>query len=52
MGRNGVLLPQAGTLRHTETMLFVNNHQAKALETNRILNDGMSADKDIDLAIP
>ena len=52
MGRNSVLFPQAGTLRHTETMLFVNDHQTKSLETNRILNDGMSADKDADLAIP
>ena len=48
--RQFVLLPQLGTLRHTKTVLFVDDHQSQTGENHIVLYHCMSAYKDVDVA--
>ncbi|KAF5063245.1 hypothetical protein DSECCO2_296660 [anaerobic digester metagenome] len=42
-----VLRPKFRTLRHTKTMLFVDNHKSQVVKLHHIFNKGVGADKDV-----
>ena len=47
VGRNGVFLPQLGTLRHAEAVLFVDDNHAEVLEDDLLFEQGMSSYKEM-----
>ena len=47
MWRLHILCPKTGTLCHTETVLFVNNHQSQGREVHRVFNDRVRTYQDL-----
>lgn len=43
MWRSGVFLPKAGTLGHTEAVLFVDHHKSEIVELHIVLDHGVRA---------
>ena len=42
---------QAVALTHAETVLFIHHHQAQPIELDRVLQQGMGAHKQLELAV-
>ena len=51
MGRYDVFGPQAGTLRHTEPMLLVDDHIAEVVKLHTVFNHGMCAYEYVERAV-
>ena len=47
MGRLYIFRPEAGTLRHSEAVLFVNNDQSQRREVHRVFNDRVRTYQDL-----
>ena len=47
MWRLYILRPEAGTLRHSEAVLFVNNDQSQRREVHRVFNDRVRTYQDL-----
>ena len=50
VGRRGVLVPEAGALFYAEPVLLVDDDKAQVGEVDRIFEQGMGADEQVDLA--
>ena len=51
VGRILTLAPQLGTLGHTEAVLFIDDNHSQTCKLYGVLDDGMSAYKDVDGAV-